>query len=48
MKTFVYLDNTSLNFTHNEKSYRHKMSRKSKHILCSIKFFENRSVYEIM
>ena len=46
-RTYIY-SNISLNSYENEKCFRRKLWIKSKHILCSITFFENRAVYEIM
>jgi len=37
-------DRISLSSSENEKGFRQKLYRKSKHILCSVTFFENRAV----
>ena len=50
MKTKTHFYHISLHYSRDEKCFRQKLYRKSKHILCSIIFFffENRAIYEIM
>jgi len=45
----MYFYDTSLNSSENEKYLRQNLKIKTKHILCSVKFFsKNCAVYEIM
>jgi hypothetical protein len=51
MKTDIIFYHISLSCSYNEKCFRQKLWKQSKHILCSVTFFfffENLAVYEIM